>query len=231
MSHLQGKNVLITAAKGGLGTFVTQAFLEAGATVIGVSRSIQPGDFAHPQFHALPAELSSGPAANKLVADAISQFQRLDVLVHVMGAFAAARVEDTDDATMNSMFDLNFRSAFFLLRAILPHMRQQAKGSIAVVASRQGAEPGAMVGAYSASKAAVIALVHTVALENKDRNISANTVLPGAMDTPANRKSDPNADPSKWVQPAQVAALLVHLAGDNAAQITGAAIPIYGPQL
>jgi NAD(P)-dependent dehydrogenase (short-subunit alcohol dehydrogenase family) len=99
------------------------------------------------------------------------------------------------------------------------------------VASRQAAEPGAMVGAYSASKAALVALVRTIALENKERGISANTVLPGTMDTPANRAADPQADPLQWVQPAQVAALLVHLASDAGAQVTGAAIPIYGSQL
>jgi NAD(P)-dependent dehydrogenase (short-subunit alcohol dehydrogenase family) len=88
-----------------------------------------------------------------------------------------------------------------------------------------------MVGAYSASKAALVALIRTIALENKDSNVSANTVLPGTMDTPANRATDPKADPSQWVQPAQVAALLVHLASDAGAQVTGAAIPIYGRQV
>src|ERR1019366_6299339 len=132
--------------------------------------------------------------------------------------------------TVDQMLDLNYRSAFFIARAVLPHMRQQGSGRILVVASRQAVEPGAMVGAYSASKAAVVALIHTIALENKDRGISANTVLPGAMDTPANRAADPERDPSQWVQPAQVAALLVHLASDAGAQVTGAAIPVYGRQ-
>ena len=232
MNKLEGKVVLVTGAKGGLGSFVTAAFLEAGASVVGVSRSIQAGDFVHPRFTALPAELSSGAAAGKVVEEAVARCQRIDGLVHVMGGFAGgARVEDTDDATMERMLDVNFRSAFFMMRAVLPHMRRQGKGSIGVVASRQGAEPGAMVGAYSASKAAVIALVRTVALENKDRAISANVVLPGTMDTPGNRASDPKADTSRWVQPGQVAALLVHLASDAGAQVTGAAIPIYGGQL
>src|ERR1035438_886884 len=89
------------------------------------------------------------------------------------------------------MHDLTYRSAFFMARAVLPHMRQQGGGRILAVASRQAAEPGAMVGAYSASKAALVALVRTIALENKDCGISANTVLPGTMDTPANRAAGP----------------------------------------
>jgi NAD(P)-dependent dehydrogenase (short-subunit alcohol dehydrogenase family) len=76
-----------------------------------------------------------------------------------------------------------------------------------------------------------VALVRSIALENKDRCISANTVLPGTMDTSANRAADPKADPLQWVQPVQVAALLLHLASDAGAQVTGAAIPIYGRQV
>ena len=232
MNNLEGRVVLITGAKGGLGSFVTAAFLEAGASVVGVSRSIKAGDFAHARFTAMPAALSSGAAALKVAQDVMARFQRIDSLMHVMGGFeGGARVEETDDATMERMFDVNFRAAFFMLRAVVPYMRQQGKGSIAVVASRQGVEPGAMVGAYSASKAAVVALVRTVALENKDRAISANTVLPAMMDTPANRGFQPNADTSQWVQPAQVAALLLYLASDSGAQVTGAAIPVYGGQL
>jgi NAD(P)-dependent dehydrogenase (short-subunit alcohol dehydrogenase family) len=225
MNTLAGKVVLITGAKGGLGSFVTEAFLAAGASVIGVSRSIQSGDFSHPEFTAMPAELSTTEAARKLVTDAAGRFGRIDALVHVMGGFAGGcRVEETGDAMFEKMLDLNYRSAFFLLRAVLPQMRAQGGGRIVAVASRQAAEPAAMVGAYSASKAALAALVRTVALENKDRCISANTVLPGTMDTPANHNPD-------LVQPAQVAALLVYLASDAATQLTGAAIPVYGRQV
>jgi NAD(P)-dependent dehydrogenase (short-subunit alcohol dehydrogenase family) len=222
---MNGKVTLITGAKGGLGTFVTEAFLAAGARVVGVSRSIQPGDFAHPEFIPMPAELSSGAAAQALVARVVERFGRIDAVIHVMGGFAGgSHVEDTDDAVFEKMLDLNYRSAFYLLRAVLPQMRAQGGGRIVAVASRQAVEPAASVGAYSASKAALVSLIRTIALENKDRCISANTVLPGTMDTPSN----PNPEN---VQPAQVAALLVHLASDAGAQITGAAIPIYGKQV
>ena len=232
MNTLEGKIALITGAKGGLGRLVTEAFLAAGAKVVGVSRSIQASDFPHPGFAALPAELSRGEAARKVTDDIVARFGRIDVLVHVMGGFAGGKsVAETDDATLDKMLDLNYRSAFFVARAVLPHMREQGGGRILAVASRQAVEPGAMVGAYSASKAALVALIRTIALENKDCDVSANTVLPGTMDTPANRAADPKADRSQWVQPAQVAALLVHLASDAAAQVTGAAIPIYGRQV
>ncbi len=232
MNALEGKVGLITGASGGLGRFITEAFLAAGAAVVGVSRSIRAGDFQHPGFTALPAELSSGAAARQIASDVATRFGCVDFLVHSMGGFAGGQsVADTDDATLDRMLDLNYRSAFFIVRAVLPHMRQQGSGRILAVASRQAVEPTAMVGAYSASKAALVALIRTVALENKDRNISANTVLPATMDTPANRAASPEADPARWVQPAQVAALLVHLASDATAQVTGAAIPVYGSQV
>ena len=232
MNSLEGKVTLITGAKGGLGSFVTEAFLGAGARVVGVSRSIQPSDFSHPQFIAVAAELSSGEAARKLAEDLVARFGRIDALVHVMGGFAGGKsVAETDDATFEKMLDLNYRSAFFASRAVLPYMRQQGGGRILAVASRQAVEPVAMAGAYSASKAALVSLVCTIALENKDRGISANTVLPGTMDTPGNRAADPSADASQWIQPSQVAALLVHLASDAGVQVTGAAIPIYGKQV
>ena len=222
---LTGKIALITGAAGGLGTAVTQAFLQAGATVVGVSRHIRADKFQHPKFIALPADLSTLDAARQIVAGAIAQAGRVDALVHVMGGFAGGQsVAETDDATMEQMLDVNFRSAFHMARAVIPAMRAQHGGRILVVASRQGAEPGAMVGAYSASKAAVVALVKTIALENKDEGITANTVLPGGMATPSNR--GPNLVPVE-----HVAALLAHLATDAAASVTGAAIPIYGTQL
>ena len=232
MNTLDQKVTLITGAKGGLGTFVTEAFLAAGAKVVGVSRSIRASDFSHPEFTAMPAELTTAAAATKLAGDVVSRFGRIDALVHVMGGFAGGKsVAETDDATFETMLDLNYRAAFVIARAVLPQMRQQGSGRILAVASRQGVEPAAMVGAYSASKAALVSLIRTIALENTDRGISANTVLPGTMDTPANRAGDPKADGSQWVQPSQVAALLVHLASDAGANVTGAAIPIYGRQV
>src|SRR5215468_7785257 len=231
MNSLEGKITIVTGAKGGLGTFVTESFLAAGAKVIGVSRSIQATDFSHPAFVATPAELSSGEAARKLADEVVGRFGRIDTLVHVMGGFAGGKsVAETDDTTFEKMLDLNYRAAFHIARAVLPQMRQQGSGRILAVASRQAVEPAAMVGAYSASKAALVSLIRTIALENKDRCISANTVLPGTMDTPGNREWGSDAERANWVQPSQVAAILLHLASDAAAQITGAAIPIYGKQ-
>jgi len=227
-----GKVALVTGADGGLGHFVTQALLDAGATVIGVSKGIQPSDFPSPAFTAMPADISTVGGANKLAENIAARWGRVNILVHTVGGFAGGQsVIETDDATFQRMFDLNLNSTFYLLRAVLPLMRKTNGGRIIAIGSRAALEPGAGVGAYSASKAAMVSLIKTVALENKDAGVTANAILPGTMDTPANRRAMPNAVVSKWVQPANIASLTLWLAGDAGKDVNGAAIPVYGTDI
>jgi NAD(P)-dependent dehydrogenase (short-subunit alcohol dehydrogenase family) len=226
---LQDKVVIVTGAKGGLGSFVTQAFLEAGATVIGVSRSISKSDFPHSSFVAMPAELSSLDVVRRLVDAIVAGHQRVDAAVHLIGGFAGGQpVEDTDDATIDRMMEVNFRSALHLVRAVLPHMRRQTSGRIVAVGSRSAVEPSGGSAAYGASKAALVSLIRSVAAENARFGVGANVVLPGALDTAANRAADSSADFSQWVHPKQVAEVLLHLASESSSGVNGAVIPIYG---
>ncbi|MEO8658176.1 MAG: SDR family NAD(P)-dependent oxidoreductase [Bryobacteraceae bacterium] len=223
--RLKDKVVVITGAKGGLGTYVTQAFLDAGANVIGVSRSIRDADFSHPSFSALPADLAD-------LETALAGVARIDALVHLLGAFSGGKdVAQTSDAELEQMLDLNLRSAFHAMRAVIPVMRALGSGRILAIGSRAAIEPQSGLGVYAASKAALVSLIGTVAVENKSHGITANIVLPGTMDTPANRAAMPGADYSRWVNPGNVAALLVHLASDDSAHINGAVIPIFGGDL
>lgn len=226
------KVALVTGADGGLGRSVTTALLEAGFMAVGLAPRIQTSTFDHPHFTALPARLDSLAAANSAVETTIAHFGKIDVLAHLVGGFAGGQaVADTDDATFQRMFDMNLNSAFHILRAVLPKMRKAGSGRIIAIGSRAAENPGASVGAYSASKAALLSLIRTVAIENKDAGITANVILPGTMDTPANRKAMPDADTSQWVQTASVASLIVWLAGDGGKDVTGAAIPVYGSGL
>jgi len=229
---MENQVVLITGANGGLGTSVVAAFLEAGATVVGTSRRIDGKFFVHPKFEAIPADLTSSHDAAHLVADALDKFGKIDALIHTTGGFAGgAAIHETDDATWDSMLTLNLRAAIHILRAVLPAMRKQEHGRIVAIGSRAGVEPSANISAYGATKAALVSLMKTAALENRKLGITANVILPGTIDTDANRRSDPNADRSKWVSPQKIAALAVFLASDEAAEITGAAIPFYGAAL
>jgi NAD(P)-dependent dehydrogenase (short-subunit alcohol dehydrogenase family) len=231
---MPNKTALITGANGGLGTHVTQALLDAGFAVVGLAPKIQQSDFDHPNFTALPASLDSLAAARKATDSVLASFGKIglgkiDVLAHLVGGFAGGQtVADTDDATFQRMFDMNLNSAFHILRAVLPHMRKAGSGRIVAIGSRAAENPGPTVGAYSASKAALVSLIRTVALENKDAGITANVILPGTIDTPANRKDMPGADTSTWVQPASIASLIAWLANDAGKDVTGATIPVYG---
>ena len=226
---MAGKVALVTGANGGLGTHVTKALLDAGFTVVGLAPRIQQSDFNHPNFIALPATLTSLGAASKAVADVIARCGKIDVLAHLVGGFTGGQtVAATDDATWQRMFDANLNSTFHILRGVIPEMRKAGGGRIIAIGSRAAEDPGPKVGAYSASKTAVVSLMKTVALENKDAGITANVILPGTMDTPANRKDMPGADLSTWVQPASVASLIVWLASEAGKDVTGAAIPVYG---
>ena len=232
MNEFDNQVVPITGAKGGLGTSVTQAFLAAGAMVAGSSKSIRDSDFSNPRFAAIPADLTVAESAPQLVDAPIRRFRKIDALVHVMGGFAGGKpIPETNDETWDLMMNLNLRAAFNVLRAVIPQMRQAGRGRIVAISSRQAVEPGANLSAYNTSKAALVALIRTAALENKDACITANTILPGVMNTEANRKAGPGGDPSKWVQPEHVASMAAFLISDAGAEITGAAIPVYGLEI
>jgi NAD(P)-dependent dehydrogenase (short-subunit alcohol dehydrogenase family) len=223
------RTALVTGADGGLGIHVTKALLDAGFLVTGLAPKIKQSDFDNPRFTALPARLDSLEAARRSADAVMTKFGEIDVLAHLVGGFAGGpSVAETDDATFRRMFEMNVDSAFHILRAVLPHMQKAGAGRIIAIGSRAAENPGPGVGAYSASKAALVSLVRTVAVENKDSGITANVILPGTIDTPANRKAMPKADTSHWVQPAAIGSLIVWLASDAAKDVTGAVIPVYG---
>jgi NAD(P)-dependent dehydrogenase (short-subunit alcohol dehydrogenase family) len=112
------------------------------------------------------------------------------------------------------------------LRAAIPHLRKSGQGRIVAIGSLAALEPHAGIGAYVTFKSALVSLVRTVALENRDAGVTANVILPDTMDTPGNRRDMPNADPSKWVATQDVAELALWLADDRANHTTGTTFPI-----
>jgi NAD(P)-dependent dehydrogenase (short-subunit alcohol dehydrogenase family) len=161
------------------------------------------------------------------VQSVVARNGRLDILIHVLGGFAGGKsIAETDDATWVQMQDLNLSAAFYVLRAAIPHLRKSGNGRIVAIGSLAALEPHAGIGAYVTFKSALVSLIRTVALENCYAGITANVILPDTMDTPGNRKSMPNGDPSKWVATQDVAELALWLADDRAAHTTGTAFPI-----
>lgn len=226
---LEGRVALVTGANGGLGRHVVQALLDAGALVIGTSLKIAQTDFPSSNFTAMPADLGSREAAAMLVKQIVSRDGRFDILVHTVGGFAGGEpVASTTPASFESMFRLNFYSLLYMAQAAVPALRKSGHGRLIAIGSRAAVDPGAGVGAYSASKAAAVSLVRTLAAENKDAGVTANAILPGTIDTAANRQAMPNADRSKWVLPQNIASLIVWLASDAGREVNGASLPIFG---
>src|SRR5678815_1982880 len=118
---MKGKIALVTGADGGLGTFVTQALLDAGATVVGLSQRIQQSAFNSPNFTALPADISTPAGVKSALDSLVSRFGRLDILVHTVGGFAGGQsIAGTDDATFQRMFALNLYSTCLLYTSPSP---------------------------------------------------------------------------------------------------------------
>ena len=197
--------------------------------VWGILGSSLPSGIVDPNFATVAADLTAPAEAEAAVRKVIEASGKIDVLLHLTGGFAGGKpVAETDDAAWDRMLSLNLHTAIYMARAVLPHMLAAGRGRIVAIGSRTGVEPAAGLSAYGVSKAALIALLRTIAVEVRNSGVTANIVLPSVIDTTTNRAASPGADFSKWVQPVSIARLLLFLASGDAADINGAVIPIYG---
>ena len=137
-------------------------------------------------------------------------------------------VHETKDPDWNFLFDLNAKTVLHVSRAVVPAMIARAAGKIVNVGAYAAQRGVAAMGAYIASKSAVIRITETMAAELREKNINVNCVLPTIIDTPENRAAMPQADPRRWVAPQDLAAVIVFLASDAARAVHGAAIPVTG---
>ena len=138
--------------------------------------------------------------------------------------------EEAGDDVWRAMMEANLETVHRSLRALLPAMVAGKRGSIVVIGSRAAVAPATSAGAaaYAASKAAVVALAQAVAAEVLGNGVRVNAVLPSTMDTPANRAAMPGVDPAKWVSLGSAAGVVAFLLGDEARDISGVALPVYG---
>jgi NAD(P)-dependent dehydrogenase (short-subunit alcohol dehydrogenase family) len=227
------KTVMVTGAAGNLGRAVADAFLARGAdlVLVDLSRESLARAFGPEDQHRLfaPADLFDPDQVGASVGEACKRFGRIDVLCNVAGGFRMGpAVHETPDADWDYLFDINVRSLLHAVRAVAPDMVRHGGGKIINVSAGAALRGSAGMGAYSASKDAVIRLTETMAAELRDKNINVNCVLPSIIDTPANRAAMPHADPKRWVAPEAIADTMLFLASDGARAIHGAAIPIIG---
>ncbi len=219
------KNVVLIAGGGGaLGHIVVPAFVHAGARVISVDRHVSSGQ--PDGWVAVTADVTDENDVRRLVEEVARKEGRIDALVNLVGGFALGRVAETEVSLWQRMLTLNLTSAFLLSKAVTPYMLGRRSGRIVHVAARAAAEPFPGAAAYIVSKSGLVALIRALATELAGSGIMVNGILPTTIDTPANRKSMPDVDPSTWVKPESVAQALMYLASDEVSQISGAVIPI-----
>jgi NAD(P)-dependent dehydrogenase (short-subunit alcohol dehydrogenase family) len=219
-----GRTILVAGGTGGLGPAVIDAFLAAGATVAMTWRDEAPP--ARERLLPFQADVTRTDQVTHIVTEILGRTGGIDALVNLVGGYAGGRVVDTDDTLWRDQFDRNCHGAFILSRAVLPHFLARRQGRIVHVGSKSAADPWPGAAAYLVSKAALHALVRVMALELTGTGVTVNAVLPGTIDTPANRRAMPDADRAGWIAPEELARTILFLASDDAAHLNGALIPV-----
>ncbi|MBK8742288.1 MAG: SDR family NAD(P)-dependent oxidoreductase [Betaproteobacteria bacterium] len=231
--NFSNRTVLVTGASGNLGRAVAAAFAELGANIALVDRRRESLERTYGAENDrrlfVTADLLDQDQVSAAVASVMARYARIDVLCNIAGGFRmGAPVHETADTDWNFMFDVNARTLLHAVRAVVPRMIAAGGGKIVSVAAFAAQKGAAGMGAYAASKSAVIRLTETMAAELREKNINVNCVLPTIIDTPENRAAMPKADPARWVAPADLAAVIAFLASDAARAVHGAAVPVTG---
>jgi NAD(P)-dependent dehydrogenase (short-subunit alcohol dehydrogenase family) len=237
MFDFRDKVAVVTGASGNLGSAVARGLQAAGARLILPDRAgMDKLEGLYPELvgsadHYLAAgvDLSNLESVEAMVREGMNRFGRIDILVNTVGGFRAGTpLHETAPETWEFMLNLNAKTIFYSCRAVIPYMLANGYGKIVNVSARAALSGSAGMSAYTASKSAVVRLTESMAADYKHQGLNANCVLPGTIDTPQNRKETPDADFSRWVQPEELANVILFLASDAGRAINGAAVPVYG---
>ena len=230
-----GRVVAITGASGILGAAVARAAAASGARLALIDHAAHAGGADEVAgasgVEALflgGVDLTDAVAASAAIETVVGRFGGLDALINVAGGFRWETLEAGSWETWNDLFRLNVLTAANASRAAVPHLKRSAAGRIVNVGANGAIKAASGMGAYAASKAGVHKLTEALAEELKADGVTVNAVLPSIIDTPANRRDMPKADFSAWVSPAELAAVMLFLASEEASAVTGALLPVVG---
>jgi NAD(P)-dependent dehydrogenase (short-subunit alcohol dehydrogenase family) len=228
--------VLITGASGALGRSVVSRFLAAGERVLAVGTDesalaeltpLAPSD----SLSLRRADLTDSASVARLFADAEAASGVFPAVVHLVGGFRYARLAEMSDRDWSFLVSVNLETTFRVFRESARAFERARAGVLVAVAAPAGLLGEAGVGGYAATKAGMLRLVESFARELAPFGARANAVLPGTMDTAANRASMPDADPAKWVSTDAVAEIIHYLTTPASAAVNGAAVRVPGPSL
>ena len=220
------RTVVVTGGHGVLGRAVVEAALARGLNValIDHAEGETPPEAA---FEVSGVDLTDPDATVSALKSVADHFGGIDALLNIAGGFVWQTVDD-DKPAWDRMFALNLTTALNASRAALPWLKASAEGRIVNVGAAGALKAAAGMGAYGASKSAVHRLTEALAEELKSTSVTVNAVLPSILDTPQNRKDMADADPAKWVAPADLASVILFLASPESRAITGALVPVTG---
>lgn len=227
------KVVVVTGGAGALGHAVAVWFAAHGARLAIIDYSDEIIDDAWPEKTPghlyIACDLTDRVMCQRAVDSIVAECGGIDVLCNIAGGFMMGDpVHETRDQAWDFLFDLNARSIMHMASSVVPKMLDAGGGKIINVAARAAREGAALMGAYTASKAAVLRLTEAMGKELRESNINVNCVMPSLIDTPRNRQDMPGADFTKWVSPDDIAKVIGFLASEDAACIHGAGIPVDG---
>jgi NAD(P)-dependent dehydrogenase (short-subunit alcohol dehydrogenase family) len=218
--------VLVAGGTGYLGSAVVRELLASGYAVTATWVVEKERERLASEPVALVEANLFEPEAVDAAVDATDD---LEAVVNLVGGYAEGpRVHETDPDQFDAIMRLNVKPGFLLARAAMPRLIERGGGAFVGVSARAALRPFPGAAAYIAAKAAVLALIQALDAEYKHDGIRCNAILPSVIDTPANRAGQPNADYSKWVQPAEIAKVVRFLVSDESAPTSGAAVPVYG---
>jgi len=234
--NFKDKVVVVTGAAGTLGEAVVKAFLEEAATVVGTYRgergARQLEEAVGPHKGKLSLEnvdLTDASAVNGFFTETRNRHARVDVLVNVAGGYRGGKpLHETSPVDLDALIATNLKTAFLCCHTVVPMMLARGRGRIVLVGAKPAIDPQANLAAYGASKAAVVNLAAALAAELRPKGITVNCILPSIIDSAQNRQAMPDAPHELWPKPEELARVILFLASDDAAIISGAAIPVYG---
>jgi len=230
--EFDGQVIMITGASGGLGSAVVQRFYAAGANLALIERQPSPlPDDADPtKWFSIPADGTDKASVKAAVDKIVAHYGQIDGLVHTVGGYAAGKaVHEVDLDIWDKMMRLNARSVYVTAGTVAAHMVEKSvSGKIVVVLARQALEGSKNHSAYAASKAAAQRIIQSMSKDLIDQGITVNGVVPGTIDTPANREAMPSANFDKWVKPEAIADVIQFLCSPQSDAISGDSLTVYG---
>lgn len=226
--ELSPRVAVVAGGGGGLGLAIVKELLSAGAHVIAVDRNEQVLEAVPPGADRDVADLTDPSSVEAL-------FDRIEArggspwaVVNAVGGFRPGEAATSAEEDYRLLLDLNLNTSWWISRSAAAAMSRAGRGTIVLVAARNGVEPAAGAAAYAVTKGGVAYLTRVLDAELRDHGIRVNAIVPSLIDTPANRASMPESVMQRAVSPEAIARVVGFLVSDAAAPVVGAVIPVYG---